>query len=138
MRYVLAFVVAIAVCGCSPDSLRDHRQEGQAISRRLIHEMRAVTTRQELVEALPGLESLFEELVDVMISARQRQEEEVAPSPLELTERDHQLSAALRTEMERLYQLEGGRDLIESAQRESLSRLDTFEYQLSRRKQLAQ
>ena len=133
MRTFCLLSLAALLVGCGPDTLQEYRQEGQATTRNLIREMRSISSREQLVDAVDRLEALFDELADVMIGARERQDEELRDAPLPLTDRDHQLSAALKAEIDRLYQIEGGRDLVEAAQRDALSRLDAFEYRRSRR-----
>lgn len=78
-----------------------------------------------MIRAVPQLKKHFEELVDLMILARDFQEnhpDEVMPLLAENT-----ISNLLEQELRRIYMIEGGREIIENAQQEALVRLDAFE-----------
>ena len=120
--------------GCSPSSLEEFKQEGQSVERALIKEMQKIHRREQLVAAQPKLSRLFEKLVKVMIEARQWQDNHPLAEERSLSKVDARLSAAVRAELVRLYQFEGGRELVERCQRKSLNRLDAFEQRRARRR----
>ncbi len=110
------------VGGCSPQSQDDFHHEGESICRALVEELQEVESRQDLLKAAPRIKQHFEDLVDLMIAARNSQ---VQPQ-VDSTE----MSQVLQAELKRIYRMEGGREVIEKAQKESLLRLDVFERSL--------
>jgi hypothetical protein len=130
MRRFLCLLVLLG--GCAPDSLEDFRHEGEALLRALTEELQHVQTREELLEAAPKLRSHFAQLADLMIQARQYQQKHPEE---DLPEGDAACSAALYAELVRIYRIEGGREIVEKAQRESLLRLDAFELALAKQRE---
>lgn len=133
---LLVFFLVLTVTSCGPRSLEDYREEGAGITRSLIKELTATRSREELLQAAPNLKKQFERLVDVMIAAREFREKHPKAESLELTKIDHELSDQLRCELNRLYALEGGREIIEKCQETALHRLDAFEQRLAKQKKL--
>jgi hypothetical protein len=123
-------LVLIFLCGCSPSSVEDFRKEGEALSRQLMENLQNIRTREEVVKAVPRLKHDFEKLVDLMIEARRFQEEE----PFEPDTSNTEVSELLREELKRVYKIEGGREMIEKAQKEALIRLDAFERALKKKR----
>jgi hypothetical protein len=121
--FLLAFLL---LSGCAPNSLDDFQQEGDALCRQMIEQLQKVHTREQLLKAVSLLELRFDAMVDLMIQARLYQQEH----PNDESFYESIWSDSLRDELLRLYALEGGRDLIERAQREPLLRLDAFEKNL--------
>lgn len=114
--------LALLLYGCSPQSSEDFRHEGEAICRCLIEELQEIENRQDLLKKAPRLKTLFENLVDLMIAARNAQVDPQVDST--------EISQVLQAELKRIYRMEGGREVIEKAQKESLLRLDAFERSL--------
>jgi hypothetical protein len=123
-RGVLAFFFLLGLAGCGPHSLEDFREEGEKITKVLIVELQKIHTREQLIKNGPLLQKLFNELTTLMIAAREYREKYQEVESLEFTSKNHELSEQLRKELNRLYQLEGGRELIEKYQQEALYRLD--------------
>lgn len=120
------FLLALALFSCSPSSNEEFREAGRSINRSLIKELQGVRSRSDLTASLPTLEHLFERLVDVMIAARKFQMAQKSNEPFSFSKEDLQISDLLRTELNRIYRLPGGKELIEKAQQRSLDRLDRF------------
>ena len=107
------------LCACAPSSVEDFRYEGEALSQALTHEMRQIQTREDLQAALPQLRKKFLKLSDVLLAAREfrsNHPEIEVPAP-------SYASDELFAELARLYELPGGRELIESAQSEAIQQL---------------
>ncbi len=104
--------------------------EAQAVCRVLTEQLRNVKNRDELMDAMSGLKKSFNRLVDVLIEARayQTAHPELVWNSASMVQQDW--SEALQGEMRRIYDIEGGKELIEEAQRPSLLRLDRFERDL--------
>jgi hypothetical protein len=117
------WILFILLASCSNNSLEEYEREGQALSRKLVIQLQEIHTREELVKALPNLKDRFDALVSLMIEARRYRADhpdEGVEAPFDPTTSD-----ALMAEMKRIYRIEGGRDLIESAQKEAMIRLST-------------
>jgi hypothetical protein len=104
---------------CAPSSVEDFRYEGEALSRALTREMRQIQTREDLQASLPRLRKKFLKLSDLLLAAREFRSKhpqiEVPPPDF--------ASDELFAELARLYELPGGRELIESAQTEAIEHL---------------
>ena len=127
-------LVLVGLVGCSPHSLEDYQYEGEAQARALVKELKKIHTREELSSALPKLKKQFHQFVQLMIQAKEFQlkhpeYEEVDPAYF-----DHTYTEALKTELVRVCKLEGGREMIEKAQREALIQLDGFDKALRKKR----
>lgn len=112
----LIFTLLFALAQCSPSSQEDYRQEGRAITRALIEDLRGIETAEQLIHAEKKLKKKFDRLVDLMIEMRK--------SRCEFTEDGStEESALLKEELRRIYSIERGRECIERAQQEALIRL---------------
>ncbi len=125
MKYLLFMVL---LCGCNPNSLEDFQHEGEALCRSIVADLQDINNREDLVNASPKLKKRFNNLVDLMIEARtysQEHPEECALPPSTSSEQ-------LLSELKRVYALDGGKEIVERAQREALIRLDAFERSLAK------
>lgn len=112
MRKII--LIAFLLFGCSPSTFQDLRIEAEAETRRLAQELKAIETKEDLVRAIPRLKKRYSRLADLLIEARKYQEKG-EPSLA---------SEELFIELARLYELPGGRELIESAQTAAIRRLE--------------
>jgi len=127
-------VCLLFALGCSPSSLEDYQHEGEAVCRLLIKELKKIESREDLIKATPKLKKRFHQVVDIVIEARKFQEGHPEEKK-EFTFDPRQMSDLLKSELKRIYQIEGGRELMEHAQREALIRLDAFEKEVKNHKQ---
>lgn len=112
--------------GCSHKSLEDYREEGRRLTTQLIAELQGVHSRRDLVARQPKLNKLFKDLVATMISAQEWRDKQAVQIEVELTIEDHDLSDRLKAEMNRIYKIEGAREVLEKSQQEALFTLDAF------------
>jgi hypothetical protein len=120
--------------GCSPSSLEDFHYEGESCCRALVKDLQKIHSREELMRATPVIKNHFEELVTLMIHAREFQEnhpDENTPPAVE-----NAVCRLLEEELRRIYALEGGREIIERTQQEALVRLDAFEKVSAKKRQI--
>ncbi len=122
----------IALCllllgSCSPSSLEDFQREGTSLSRKMIIDLQQIQTTEQLIEKAPLLKKRFYYLVELMIQARTYQEAHPEEIPLEPTSASDTFNELFIIELERLYSLERGKEIIENTQRDALHRLDAFE-----------
>ena len=96
--------------------------------------MQAIHTREQLLASTSNLQRLFNRLANLMIAAEDfsisHPEQEKGP----LRWQNHDLSDQLRVELNRIYRLEGGRQILEKSQENALQRLDAFEKRLMKQK----
>lgn len=133
IRFFLGFLTLALLTSCGRQSLEDFREEGEGITRSLTQELRSIHSRDELILHFPRLKKHFDELVNVMISAREFQEKYPKSIEVPLEKGNHDISDRLRVELNRIYQIEGGRELVEKAQEQALNRLDAFEKRMASR-----
>lgn len=122
-RYLFILCCGLLAIGCSSHSLEDCREEGEAITRTLIYEFSQIHNREDLLKASAKIKRLFNDLVSIIVAAHAAQHQEV----IELTPYNHLLSDQLRTEINRVYRIEGAREVVEKFQEEALHRLDAYE-----------
>lgn len=112
---------------CNLQSLDDFREEGHSITRSLTQELKHIRARDELIASSGRLKQLFNELTDVMIAAKEYQARHPSAEVHEFSQADHIASDQLREELNRIYRLDGAREIIEKCQEEALMRLDAYE-----------
>lgn len=124
-RFFWTFLILLFLASCGSRSLDEFQEEGEGLIRSLIQELQTIHSREKLLASSGKLQKYFERLVNIMIAA-----EEFSYSHPELEKGEsirHDLSDQLRIELNRLYRLEGGRQIIEKCQEKALHRLDAFE-----------
>ena len=132
----LCCFLSCILISCSPNSLEDFRFEGESVTREIVDELKLIHTREDLFTREQSLKRKFEKLVGIIIQARQYQidfpEEALSQQLLQESES----SLELLEEIQRVYQIEGGKECIERAQREPMLRLDGFEKIRKKQKEL--
>ena len=117
----------MTLLSCGPRSLQDYRQEGESLTRDLLEVLYTIDTREDAVSAAPRLKSLFDQMVTLMIAARDyREKHPEAEMPL-YTIKSRELSDRLRAELNRVFRIEDARDIVEKCQEDSLNRLDAYD-----------
>jgi hypothetical protein len=119
-------ILTMTLVSCGPRSLNEFEEEGEGVIRSLIQELQVIHTREQLLAESGNLQKQFDRLVNIMIAA----EEYVISHPdldrVEFSRHNHELSDRLRIELNRLYRVEGGCQIIEKCQEKALHRLDAF------------
>ncbi len=100
--------------GCEPATLEDLRVEGEVQTKKLALELKRVESKEDLQKALPQLRKRYHKIADLLLKAKQFPPQE---SP------DSAASEELFVELARLYEMAGGRELIEMAQIEAEKKL---------------
>lgn len=126
-RIFIIIVGLLIAVSCGPRSLDDFQEEGEGIIRSLIQELKAIHTRDQLLTASSKLQRQFDRLVAIIIAAEEFSLSQPRLEKGEEMRYNHELSDELRVELNRLYRLEGGRQMIEKCQEQALNRLDAFE-----------
>ncbi|MGL5627055.1 MAG: hypothetical protein ACRDDW_06050 [Candidatus Rhabdochlamydia sp.] len=126
------FLALLMLLGCSPSSYEDFQFEGDAHCRKILTTLRSIQDRQQLLQALPLLKQHFEDLADLIIAARKFQQTSLETKDFYPSF----YSMALKEELKRLYQMEGGREMVEKAQKQAFLRLDILERQITKKQQI--
>lgn len=116
-NYLLIFIffsVLLALLSYNPKTLEDFKEEGKGITRTLIRDLQKIRTRDRLINSAKNLQELFNQLAEVMRGAQEFHSRH--PGEITLMKGDHELSDMLRIELERIYRIEGGRQIIEKCQ----------------------
>ena len=119
MKYIL--ISLIFLIGCSGGSNKNYHERGQALCDQLAKELSTITTKEELVSRAPQIERRYAQIVDLMIEARIEKERR----PHAFVDKGDSLlsNERLKKELEKIYEIEGGRRFMEKHTRESLYRL---------------
>jgi len=104
--------------GCSRDKEDVLKDDAKARLIALHTELKSLNTRQEVSQKKEILEKRFLELTQAMIALR---ENDLKVEPFEIQKE-------ILGELERLYQIDGCLELIESAEEPSLEQLDRYEH----------
>jgi hypothetical protein len=123
----------LLLCSCSPSSSLDFQHEGEARCRQLTQELQKIENREQLVQAESRLKQHFENLVDLMISAKEFQRDHLDDVSQDSVYEESVIETALQEQLRRIYDIEGGREIIERSQQEALVRLDAYERSIAKK-----
>lgn len=118
-------VFLLITAGCGPRSLDEFEEEGEGVIRSLIQELQAIHTREQLIAASGRLKRQFERLAGIMIAAQEYVVSHPELGKEKFVCKNHELSDRLRIELNRIYRLEGGRQIIEKCEESALQALKT-------------
>ena len=114
------FIIALLVlASCNPSNLSEWRVEGVSIVRNLVEELELIETIADLEERKSSIKKKYAKLIQIMIEG-DRYEDIDALKP------ESFFSNALRDQYIRIYQIEGGKELLFEIQKESLHKLDQY------------
>ncbi len=135
MQRLFVTLLLILMFGCSPNCQEDFQKEGEALCRKIALELQKVEATEDLVRLAPLLKKQFNALVDLMMEARDVQEERAWVLPSEAPSGLAPFNELLMIELQRIAGLERGKEIVEGVQREALHRLDAYERELKKRKE---
>jgi hypothetical protein len=119
----MVLITILQLNSCSPSTPEDYKQEAQASTKKLLKTLKKISTKEEIFQHKESIKKEINSLVDLMIEAREAQRF----STFEVSSSSNTTSSLLRSELIRLYQIEGAQEVIEKIQSESLRRLDAYE-----------
>lgn len=122
MKKLLVYLVLFFLSSCAPNSSKDFQQEAEERSRAIVRTLAQVENREQLVRLEPILKQQFEDLIHLIMQVDQFQEKHYEHMFIENSQ-----NALLEEQLRRVYAIEGGREVIERAQREALITLDAYE-----------
>lgn len=118
LSLILIFLMTLS---CSSSKPEEFREEGVSITKNLIREFKKVKSRDELLDRTKKIESLFKQLTLVVSKAELYLKEHPELDIPYFSKDDQEASDELRLEINRLYMIEGCREIIESCERAALS-----------------
>jgi len=134
MKYTL--VCLLFLCSCSPNSSGEFEKEGAARCRTLALILAKIENREQLLYSESELKKQFESLIDLMIEARQFQQKHPDDTSSAIAFGENSTDLALEEQLRRVYAIEGGREVIERVQHESLVRLDAYERAVAKKREI--
>jgi hypothetical protein len=134
----ILIITVLVVQGCSPSNQQNYKVEGQEIIRSLTKELKPIRTREQLLQTAPKIKKLFNKLTTVLVKAKEYQlRDQKIENDLEDSEAltdERMFSDQLKEELNRIYRLDGGKEIIETCQKDALERLDQFEQKIRKNK----
>lgn len=110
----IQFWILIFLSSCGPSSLSDLRIEGEAQTRKLAEELRGIESKEDLERASSRLKKRFNKLADVLVEIRKFPKEVYEPSIA---------SEQLFLELARVYEIPGGKEIVEKSQAQAIRKL---------------
>lgn len=111
--------------------MEEFRSEGEEITHTLIQELRRIRSRKELINSAGKLQRLFNNMADLMIAANEFRQKNPHTAK-DLPSCNNELNSRLRSELNRIYKIEGCRQIMEKYEEQALHRLDAYEKKLKR------
>ncbi len=111
---------------CGYHSLDEFQEEGEGISRSLTAELKKIHTRSELMAASPKIEVFFEKMADLMLKAHEQRE--VLESDILHNPSDKIVSGKLLEELDRIYMIDGGCEIIDKCREKALKKLSSVKF----------
>ncbi len=123
--FVRAFLLLLLFvsASCGMRTIDDCRKEAEGVSRALLHVLEKIECRDDLLVHQAKLKKYFTKLAEVMIRAEEIRREGKTGV---LYQGDPTLGERLRSELARVYNIAGGRELVEASQQEALLRLQAL------------
>lgn len=121
MFATLSFVLS----ACGPSSLEEYREEGRETVLLIVQTLEAIDSRETLIQSAPQLKQLFNRLVDLIMAAQEYRFEHSESEIPSFSDEDRNASDQLLFQLNKIYHIEGGREVIEKCQEEALLRLGT-------------
>ena len=128
----ILYLILSLLCSCGPSSIEEYKSSAAAINRQIYQELKTVQTREELLSKQIFLKKKFIELAEVIIAAAEYSQKHPDTELNEQHGYPEHVASLLREELERIYQIDGCREIVEKSQEMGKEKLDTYE----RRKQL--
>ncbi len=116
--------------------MEEFRDEGNEIAYKITLELQKVHTREGLLSISSKLKTLFTDLAKVMIEAHEFRDKHPEAELPELSLEARFCNDELREELVRIYQIQGGREVIEKCQEEALNQLDGYLQRRTQRRTL--
>ena len=116
-------LIFFSLASCSSPSFEDFREEGLGVTRAITSELRQIRSRDDLLLHTYQLQIQFSALVDLMIRAQEFKNQHPEAEIDSLDEKDRIAADELRIELNRILNMEGGREVIEKTQSQAFQKL---------------
>ena len=120
--YLIFYSFFLASC---QSSYENYREKGQHLVHELILELRQIHSRDQLLAAQISLKKIYSSLAALIIEAELYRRKYPDEELLEFVFEERIYSEQLRKELNRLYEIEGGRECMEKCQEQALFLLGT-------------
>jgi hypothetical protein len=114
----LLIVFCLILAACQP-TCQQRQQRATSKAQALLRELKSIERRDQLIQAQERVSNLYASLAEELMIAEQSY-------PDHLSAPTSPLSAQLRAELQRLYAMEGGREILETAQEPALKILSVL------------
>lgn len=128
---ILIFLLLFS--SCSPTTSSDYQTQACVVMKNFVKDLKKINDPKQLKKKQQILKKHFNRLTSLMIDYRtflDKQPEIVQEESLKMQKRAYEL----KCELYRIYQLDGGLDLIEEIQKDSYLKLSLFEHSLTNKR----
>ncbi|MFY7842727.1 MAG: hypothetical protein ACOVOR_01765 [Rhabdochlamydiaceae bacterium] len=130
--FLTSLFLLLSSCSFRPSD--QHRKEGIYLIKELTKKLHNIKSREQLLLSGSDLSKLFDRFVDLIIEAKKYRLKHVESCSIGVFDDLEDLNQKLIEELKRIYAFEGGREFIESLQREPMIRLDAFNSRIKQEK----
>jgi hypothetical protein len=113
--YINNILFLLLFCSCNPSTQDDIKKESQKITSNLLNDLKTIKNKEELYKKRIVLKKRFDELAKLMVEADKITQNE----DLEDEENSY-LNENLKIELLKIYNLDGGQEIIEQCQKNAL------------------
>ena len=117
---VFFLIMIVLIVGCAPSSQAEWSLEGVCKVRDLIEELEKIKDVKDLYFKRHKLKKTYNKLVEIMIAADSYEKEDF------ILGKKNFYNDTLRKQYLRIYEMEGGREMLIKIQKESLHKLDRY------------
>lgn len=131
VKCMFLITVLPGISGCHRTSQEEIYEEAQSALRSLVLSLQEVRGHEAMQAYTSRVTRHFEKLVSLMIAAREASIEETSAHESLSMYSNENWGEKLRIELERIFEIEGGKEWIERCQYPALVQLDRFERQFN-------
>jgi hypothetical protein len=122
MRSWAIIFLLLLLVGCQPHTPDEYRREGERLMNTLSQELEQINSREELVKEQGRLSLLFMQIAKLAVRAQEDLDRQVTVGG-GIASCNAELNERLRQQLIRIYKIEGGREIIEEAQKKAVIQL---------------
>ncbi|MCH9632124.1 MAG: hypothetical protein S4CHLAM6_04510 [Chlamydiae bacterium] len=130
---VLLLIFLLIMSSCSPTTSNDYQTQACVIMKKFVKDLKKINDPKQLKKKQKLLKKHFNNLTNLMIDYRiflDKQPEIDQEESVKMQQRAYEL----KCELYRIYQLDGGLDLIEEVQKDAYLKLSLFEHSLTNKR----
>jgi hypothetical protein len=123
MKIFIVLGLVAFLSGCET-SMPSHQRRAEKRAEALLTELQEVKRRDQLLASQERIAKAYRQLAEALVEAEQYRKHHPEEG---LAAVGDELGTQLKRELQRLYAMEGGRELLESAQEEALEQLASLD-----------